>query len=301
MLALAIVSEGFEMKGLILSGGTGSRLWPVTNSINKHLLPVHDKPMIYYPLTNLMLSGIQDIGVVCPEDQIGHFQNLLDDESRFGISISLIPQKNPEGIVDGIRSASKFINGSSLTVHLGDNFYFGSGFIRSMNSAIEAGEGATIFSYRVSDPSAFGVLETKGDQILSIEEKPENPKGNRAITGLYVFRDELAQKLSSIEKSKRGEYEIVDLLRNYWVEGKLTQRELPRGSAWLDLGTLEDLNRASAFVEALQSRQGLLVGSPEEAALRNGWIEKKQLATLLEKAPANNYSRALWSMLEQNH
>lgn len=284
-----------------MAGGTGSRLWPVTKSINKHLLPVHDKPMIYYPLTNLMLSGIRDIGLVCPEDQMGHFQNLFGDGSRFGISISWIPQKKPEGIVDGICSASKFINDSPLTVHLGDNFYFGSGFIRSMSSAIEAGEGATIFSYRVSDPSAFGVLETQADQILSIEEKPEHPRGNRAITGLYVFQDELAQKLSSIEKSERGEYEIVDLLRNYWAEGKLNQRELPRGSAWLDLGTLEDLNRASAFVEALQSRQGLLVGSPEEAALRNGWIDKDKLATLLGKAPVNNYSRALRSMLEQNH
>lgn len=289
------------MRAVILAGGTGSRLWPVTNSTNKHLLPVHDKPMIYYPLTNLMLSGIREIGVVCPENQIGHFQNMLGDGSHLGMTIALISQKNPEGIVDGIRSASKFIDDSPLTVHLGDNFYFGSGFIRSINSAIEAGEGATIFSYRVSDPSAFGVLETKGDQILSIEEKPENPKGNRAITGLYVFQDELVQKLSSIEKSERGEYEIVDLLRNFWAEGKLNQRELPRGSAWLDLGTLEDLNRASAFVEALQSRQGLLVGSPEEAALRNGWIDKNQLAMLLEKAPANNYSRALWSMLEQNH
>lgn len=292
---------GLRIRGLILAGGTGSRLWPITKSVNKHLLPVHDKPMIYYPLSNLMLVGIKEIGIICPENQIEQFRKTVEIVTHLGASITLIPQPNPDGIVDAIRLARDFIGQSPVVVHLGDNFFFGSGLIDSVRRGVQEGRGATIFSYAVNNPTSFGVMEVAGDEIVSIEEKPRVPKGNRAITGLYIFRDDMGKKIEMISRSKRGEFEIVDLLNQFLVEGQLGHEDLPRGSAWLDLGTLKDLGRASAFVETLQSRQGLLVGSPEEAALRNDWIDKSELRESLLNAPSNNYSKVLLSLVEENN
>lgn len=257
--------------------------------------------MIYYPITNLMLVGIRDIGIICPSDQMEQFQKTVEMVTNLGASITLIPQSNPDGIVDGIRSARDFIGESPIVIHLGDNFFFGSGLVDSVRREMQEDRGVTIFSYAVDDPTSFGVVEVSGSEIVSIEEKPQAPKGNRAITGLYIFRDEMTKKIEMISRSKRGEFEIVDLLKEFLLEGKVRHENLPRGSTWLDLGTLNDLGRASSFVEILQSRQGLLIGSPEEAALRNDWIDKSALRDSLLKAPSNNYSRVLLSLLEETN
>lgn len=275
--------------GLILAGGRGSRLWPLTEVANKHLLPVHDKPMIYYSISNLMLSGISKIGIVSSRKHLTQFELFLGNGSRFGISITYIEQKQPLGIVDGIKSAFEFLDEESSVVHLADNFFFGSGFPNLINANESTNCGARIFTYKVSKPSSFGILEESDGKIISLEEKPAAPKGDQAITGIYLFDGSLRNKISEVGFSERGEMEIVDLLRLYNSDGDLQFRQLPRGSAWLDLGTTEDLYRASNFVEILQSRQGVLVGSPEEIAVNNGWLSKTSLKKNLQYVGHSKY------------
>lgn len=276
-------------KGLILAGGRGSRLWPLTEVTNKHLLPVHDKPMIYYSISNLMLAGISDIGIVSSKEHLVQFELLLGNGSRFGISITYIEQKKPLGIVDGIGSALEFLDEESSVVHLADNFFFGSGFPNLIDDSEPTISGARIFTYKVSKPKAFGILEENNGKIISLEEKPDTPKGDQAITGLYLFDGSLKKKIAKVGFSQRGEMEIIDLLRLYKSEDALQFTKLPRGSAWLDLGTTEDLYRASNFVEILQSRQGVLVGSPEEIAVSKGWLSKSTLENNLKNAGQSKY------------
>lgn len=282
-----------KVRGLILAGGTGSRLWPITGFLNKHLLPVHDKPMIYYPLTNLMLAGINEIGIVSSQQHLDWMRQCLGSGEKFGIEITYIQQDQPRGIVDAIKSAKNFLSGYRSAIQLGDNFFFGTGLTTNLLEAINSSEPASIFTYRVANPGAFGILEIKQGRIQSIEEKPKMPKDNLAITGLYIFDETLEVEATKVESSDRGELEVTDLLRFYAESGGLNNRTLPRGSAWLDLGTLEDLGRASTFVETIQLRQGLLVGSPEEAASRNGWISDKDLKASLSDKANSDYASSV--------
>lgn len=284
---------------MILAGGRGTRLGPLTEAVNKHLIPVYDKPMIFYPLTNLILLGVRDIAIVSSENDLDQIRLLLGDGSHLGIDISYFSQDNPLGVVDGLKSAADFIRSRVCVVQLGDNFFFGSGIIKIISNAIELNEGATVFTYPVSNPSAFGVLNQNSSGGLAIEEKPANPKSNKAVTGLYVFMPDLIHRIDSVEKSSRGEYEITELLNSYIEDLSLRFTELPRGSAWLDLGTLADLGHATKFVEAIQSRQGMLVGSPEEASLSQGWITKKDLKNKINQNSVSEYYRALMQIVKE--
>lgn len=287
-----------NFRGLILAGGTGSRLWPITGVLNKHLLPVHDKPMIYYPIANLMLAGIKEIGLVSSYEHLGLFRKTLGSGSNFGIDITYIEQESPGGIVDGIKSASNYLSGHRSVIQLGDNFFFGSGLTSSLLDGIRSNESASIYTYRVARPESFGILETVENQIVGIEEKPNQPKDNLAITGLYIFDETLEHEARNVRESNRGELEITDLLQLYLERNQLHNRTLPRGSAWLDLGTLEDLGRASTFVETIQQRQGLLVGSPEEVGLRNGWVDEIQLKKTLKEKSKTAYAESILRLID---
>lgn len=253
--------------------------------------------MIYYPISNLMLSDISDIGIVSSKEHLGQFRLLLGNGSRFGISITYIEQKRPLGVVDGIRSALEFLDGKPSVVHLADNFFFGSGFPKLLQANEPTNSEARIFTYKVSKPKAFGILEEKNGKIVSLEEKPKVPKGDQAITGLYLFDGSLKEKINDVGFSHRGEMEIIDLLRLYKSGDALQFTKLPRGLAWLDLGTTEDLYRASNFVEIIQSRQGVLVGSPEEIAVSKGWLSKSTLKNNLENAGQSKYLEGLTESL----
>lgn len=287
------------IRGLILAGGTGSRLWPATAAVNKHLLPVHDKPMIYYALSNLMLTGAKTIGIVSSPDQLPLFKKLIGDGSKFGIRVEYFSQTNPGGIVDALKSATSFMKIGTTVVQLGDNFFFGAGLLSLIRKSVEENTGASVFTYRVADAKPYGILEVNDGRVVSIEEKPRHPRSNLAITGLYVFDGSALDRAQHIKPSGRGELEITDLLRSYLFTEQLSHSILPRGSAWLDLGTLEDLSRATTFVETLQSRQGLLVGSPEEVAFRHGLLSHEQIQLGLGTLNPGSYSETLFRTLQQ--
>ena len=284
-------------KGIILAGGSGSRLHPLTITVSKQLMPIYDKPMIYYPLSTLMLAGIREILVITtPEDQHS-FKKLLGDGSKLGISISYAAQPVPGGLAQAYHIAEEFLLGDDSVLILGDNIFYGRGFGELLKKADSVKEGATVFGYPVEDPERYGVVEfNKNGEAISIEEKPEKPKSNFAVVGLYFYDNKAVELSKSLKPSKRGELEITDLNRLYLESGKLNVEVFGRGFAWLDTGTYDSLIEASNFVQIIQKRQGLMISCPEEIAWRNGWISKELLlknAEGLSKTKYGNYLRKI--------
>lgn len=281
------------MRGLIMAGGQGTRLNPSTAVTNKHLLPVFDKPMIYYPLTTMLLAGIRDITILSTASGAESFKRLLSDGHNLGIKIDYIVQGNALGISHGIQLyiEEKEIS-EDLLVILGDNIFFGSGMGRNILEST-AREKCVIWTQEVENPSQYGIAELDGDRVIGVDEKPEFPKSNKAITGLYYFPSDLASKFSHIKMSGRGEYEITSLIDAYLVDDRVICHELGRGVYWLDAGTIENLYEASNFVRAVQQRQGLLIGSPEEAAWQSGLITDSKFKKLIDELPHSDYKKTL--------
>jgi glucose-1-phosphate thymidylyltransferase len=289
-----------ERKGIILAGGTGSRLWPITLGVSKQLLPVYDKPMIYYPLSVLMLSGISSVALITtPEDQ-PQFRRLLKDGSQWGIDLTYLAQPSPEGLAQAYIIAEDFLAAAPSAMVLGDNIFFGHGLTRELALADRKATGATIFGYQVADPSRYGVAEfDDADRVVRITEKPQKPASNYAVTGLYFLDGSAPQKAQNLRPSARGELEIADLLELYVAEGALSLRRLGRGYAWLDTGTHGSLLDAANFVRTLQSRQGLQVGCPEEIAFDRGWIDRAGLAASAARYASTAYGQYLERIAKQ--
>lgn len=285
------------MKGIILAGGTGSRLHPITQGISKQLTPVYDKPMIYYPLSTLMLAGIRDILIITTPTDQEQFKRLLGDGSRFGINLEYKVQPSPDGLAQAFILGADFIGNDPVALVLGDNIFYGPG-LGTQLATYEQKDGATVFAYRVADPRAYGVVEFDEDfNALSIEEKPENPKSDYAIPGLYFYDSKVVEYARQIKPSPRGELEITDLNRVYLEQGKLKVEVLPRGTAWLDTGTFDSLADATNFIRTVQSRQGLSVGCPEEIAWRHGWLSDEQLREIATPLTKSGYGSYLLGLL----
>lgn len=279
------------MKGIILAGGSGTRLYPLTKVTSKQLLPIYDKPMIYYPLSTLMLAGIKDILIISTPDDTPRFEELLGDGSKFGINLSYAVQPSPDGLAQAFLIGEEFIGDDTCAMVLGDNIFYGSYFRKNLADAVKAAEEgyATIFGYYVKDPERFGIVEfDKNRNVVSVEEKPQHPKSNYCITGLYFYDNRVVKMAKQVRPSARGELEITDLNRLYLNEGKLKVQLLGRGFAWLDTGTMDSLMEASVFVQTVQNRQGVVISAPEEIAYMEGLITKEQLlesAELYGKSP----------------
>ena len=282
------------MKGIILAGGTGSRLWPITRGVSKQLLPVYDKPMIYYPLSALMLAGIREVLIITtPHEQAG-FTTLLGDGSQWGLDLQYAVQATPNGLAQAFVIGADFVAGQRSALVLGDNIFFGHGLVELMQSAREREVGATVFGYRVHDPERYGVAEVDATgKVLSIEEKPTAPRSNYAVTGLYFYDEQVVDIAANLAPSPRGEYEITDINAEYLRRGQLHMELLGRGYAWLDTGTYESLLEASHFVATLEKRQGLQVASPDEISFAAGWIDAAQLRANAEPMSKNPYGQYL--------
>ncbi len=289
----------FYRKGIILAGGTGTRLYPITKSINKQLLPVYNKPMIYYPLTTLMLMGIREILIICNPCDLEDFENLLGNGSSWGLSITYKLQQKPEGLAQAFLIADNFLEGNKSVLILGDNLFYGHDLPSQLSKACKQKEGGTIFAYQVNDPKRYGVVDfDENKNALSLEEKPKKPKSKYAVTGIYLYDESVKEKVKKISFSKRGELEITDLNQIYLKEKKLKVELLGRGITWLDTGTYDSLIEASSFIKTIESKQGLMVGCPEEIAWRNNWINSDQLFKLSEKYKKSNYGEYLINILE---
>lgn len=290
------------MKGIILAGGSGTRLYPITMGVSKQLLPIYDKPMIYYPLSVLMLAGINDVLVITTPDDNSSFQRLLGDGSRFGIKISYAIQPRPDGLAQAFIIGEDFIDKDDVCLVLGDNIFYGQGFSPKLYHALnnaKNGEGATVFGYQVKDPERFGVVEfNENNKAISIEEKPINPKSHYAVTGLYFYDNSVVKIAKKIKPSKRGELEITSINEVYLEQGKLNVEMLGRGFAWLDTGTHESLLEAAQFVETIEKRQGYKIACLEEIAFNNGWLNKQQLVKLATPFIKNSYGKYLIRLTE---
>ena len=284
-------------KGLLLAGGTGSRLQPLTLSVNKHLLPVFDKPMIYYPLTTLMLADIRDIVIVSTASGVDQIKLLLGDGSQFGLRLSYVVQETPGGIAEGLVLAETHLRGHDIAMILGDNIFIGAGLENVLAKAKANNTGASIFSYEVADPSAYGIITMEDNQVVDIKEKPIHSKSHMAVTGLYLYKDDVLDAAKELKPSKRGELEITDVNKTYIKDGRLSVYGLGRGTAWLDGGTPNDLFEASQFVHVVQSRTGLRIASPEELAYRRGLIDKIKLAEIIETSKPSEYRDYLHKIL----
>ena len=281
-------------KGIILAGGTGSRLFPITKAISKQLLHVYDKPMIYYPLTTLMASGIKDILIITNTNDRRNFETLLGNGSQFGIDIKYANQESPNGIAEAFLIGEEFIKDSLITLILGDNIFYGSNLTNLLKDSFSRNKGGTIFAYPVKDPERYGVIEfDDSNRVISIEEKPKFPKSNYVITGIYVFDKKVVDLAKTLKPSKRGELEITDLLKIYLNKKNLSVNFLERGSAWLDTGNIDSLHEASSYIRTLEHRQGLKIGCPEEIAWNNGWINNKQLLKLAKALLKSGYGEYL--------
>jgi len=279
-----------KRKGLILAGGSGSRLYPLTRVVSKQLLPVYDKPMIYYPLSTLMQAGIREILLITTPHEQSLFKRLLDDGRQWGIEIEYAVQDEPRGLADAFRVGAGFVDGHPSCLILGDNIFHGGGMQELLGRASGRSHGATVFGYAVRDPERYGVVEMDRDgRVRSIEEKPERPKSNYAVTGLYFYDGQAVERAASLEPSARGELEITDLNRMYLEADELVVERMGRGYAWLDTGTHESLQQAASYIETLESRQGLRVACPEEIAYRRGWIDRGQLLRLAEPLVSSGY------------
>ena len=282
------------MKGIILAGGRGTRLHPLTLAMSKQLLPVYDKPMIYYPLSILMLAGIREILIISTPEDLPIFRRLLGDGIQWGLRFSYIEQDQPRGLADAFRVGAKFIADESSCLILGDNIFFGSGLPEILRRSATLTEGARIFAYPVRDPERYGVVEFDDEgKVLSLEEKPAKPKSNHAVPGIYFYDSSVVELAANMQSSSRGELEITDLNRLYLERGDLSVEELGRGIAWLDAGTHEALLQSASFVQAVQERQGLMISCPEEIAYRMGFIDRSQLLALAETLKSNAYGQYL--------
>ena len=288
-----------KRKGIILAGGTGSRLYPLTLAVSKQLLPIYNKPMIYYPLTTLMLSGINEIIIICTPHDIDKFKNLLGNGNQWGISISYAKQNKPNGLAQAFLIAEDFLDGSPSALVLGDNLFYGQDLSNILMNANNDLDNSTLFAYFVRDAKRYGVVEfDQSKNILNIEEKPNKPKSNYAITGIYFYDNSVVELAKELKPSKRGELEITDLNNLYLKRKNLKVRILGRGIAWFDTGTFDSLHEAGAFIKSIENRQGLLVGCPEEISWRMGWINKTQLNLLSKSKSSNSYWEYLSEIIE---
>lgn len=289
-----------KRKGIILAGGSGRRLYPVTQSISKQLLPVYDKPMIYYPLSTLMLAGIQDILIISTPNDTPLFESLLGDGSQWGLNISYKVQPSPDGLAQAFILGETFIGNDLSALVLGDNIFYGHDFNELLLNAMKLDDSATVFAYHVNDPERYGVAEfNKNNKVLSLEEKPKNPKSKYAVTGLYFYDNNVVSMAKSLKPSARGELEITDLNRLYLEKDKLNVEIMGRGYAWLDTGTHDSLLEASQFIATLEKRQGLKVSCPEEISYRRGWISASQLEKLAAPLSKNTYGQYLQRILKE--
>lgn len=286
------------MKGIILAGGSGTRLYPITMGVSKQLLPIYDKPMIYYPLSVLMLAGIQDILIITTPEDKASFERLLGDGSQLGVKLTYAVQASPDGLAQAFIIGEEFIGMDSVCLVLGDNIFFGQGFSPRLRAIAQKTEGATVFGYQVMDPERFGVVEFDDNyKVMSIEEKPEKPKSNWAITGLYFYDNKVVEYAKKVKPSERGELEITSLNEMYLNDNNLNVELLGRGFAWLDTGTHDSLIEAGSFVETVQKRQGMMVACPEEIAWRNGWLSSSELKSIATKLKKNEYGTYLLRLL----
>tara|TARA_B100000963_G_C22591901_1_gene655937 strand:- start:478 stop:1341 length:864 start_codon:yes stop_codon:yes gene_type:complete len=284
-------------KGIILAGGLGSRMSPLTKSVNKQLLPIYDKPLIYYPLSVLMLAGIRDILIIVNKGAISQFKNILKNGENFGVKIRYLEQSKPSGLPDAFKIGKNFIAKDNVSLILGDNFFYGQSLSEKLEDISKLKKGATILVHPVSNPKQFGIATIKNKKIIKLEEKPKKTKSNLAVTGLYFFDNSVIKKVTKLKKSKRKEYEIIDLLKLYKKNGLLKAEQLGRGAAWLDAGTIDDFNQTSMFVSSIEKRQGLKIACLEEIALLKNWIDKKDILKSISFYGNCEYSRYLRKLI----
>ncbi len=290
-----------KRKGIILAGGSGTRLYPLTHSISKQLLPIYDKPMIYYPLTTLMLAGIRDILIINTPHEQALFQKLLGDGSQWGINITYAAQPDPGGLAQAYLIGEKFVDNHPSCLILGDNIYHGSGMVDLLNKANARNNGATVFGYRVTDPERYGVAEfDESGKVIDLEEKPKNPRSNYAVTGLYFYDNQACDIAKNLKPSPRGELEITDLNKVYLQQNELMVELMGRGYAWLDTGTHDSLTDASNFIATIEKRQGIKIACPEEIAFKAGWITADDVSRLAQPISKNGYGQYLLRLLEEN-
>lgn len=288
-------------KGIVLAGGTGTRLWPLTKAVSKQLLPVYNKPMVYYPLTTLMLAGIRQVLVITIPSEQELFRNLLGDGSQWGMDISYVPQPRPEGLAQAFHLGEPFVGSQGCALVLGDNIFYGQGLSGALRMAARQGDGATIFSYWVKEPQHYGVVAFDQEGVpISIEEKPAQPKSHFAVTGLYFYDEQICEIARSVQPSARGEYEITSVNQTYLERRLLSVQRLGRGATWLDTGTFDGLNQASNFVQTLEQRTGLMIACPEEIAFKSGWIDAEQVLRLAEPLRKSGYGEYLEALVRES-